>query len=105
MRYFGVGSVSKQIQYPNGTRVDMPSEDRSFSYEYMHKLIYFLLFFILFVLIYNYFLLLRLKENEIYAYGILDGFNGSWTVDFIEQCLLSNIYFDHLFSLQSKRIF
>ena len=42
----------------------------------------------------------RLKENEIFAYGIIDGFNGTWTVDFVEQCLMSNICFDHLYNLQ-----
>ncbi len=47
---------------------------------------------------------IRLKENQIYAYGILDGFNNTWIVDLIEQCLLTNMYFDHLPKLESNLI-
>jgi hypothetical protein len=29
-------------------------------------------------------------------------FKGSFTVDLVEQCLLTNVYFDHLQALQSN---
>jgi hypothetical protein len=41
-------------------------------------------------------LLLRLKENRVFAYGVLDGFNGCWSVDLLDQCFLTNIYFDNM---------
>ena len=43
---------------------------------------------------------IRLKENHVFAYGILDGYNGTWTVDLLEQSLLTNMYFDNLNQLQ-----
>ena len=30
-------------------------------------------------------------------------FIGNWTVDIVEQCLLTNVYFDHLQALQSRK--
>ena len=30
-----------------------------------------------------------------------DGYNGSWTVDLVDQYILTNMYFDHLETLQS----
>lgn len=45
----------------------------------------------------------RLKENEVYAYGVLDGFNGTWTVDLLEQLFISNIYFEHLGKLKDMQ--
>ena len=45
----------------------------------------------------------RLKEKQIFSYGILDGYNGTWSVDLMEQCLLSHLYFDHLQSLEIKK--
>lgn len=46
-----------------------------------------------------------MKDGEIYAYAVIDGFNGTWMVDFLEQFLLSNLYFDHLSDLSSKVLF
>lgn len=43
-----------------------------------------------------------MKENKIYAYGIVDGYNGTFAVDLIEQCLLSDLYFDHLNNMETK---
>ena len=35
-------------------------------------------------------------KNRIYAFGLLDGFDGKYAVDFVEQYLVVNIYLDHL---------
>jgi hypothetical protein len=43
----------------------------------------------------------RFLENKIYFYGILDGFNGTFAVDLIEQFLAAYIYLDHLIDLNS----
>lgn len=75
--YFGVGNVNNQIHLSNGTKLEAhPYEDRSFAYE--------------------------LIENQIFAYGILDGYNGTGAVDIVEQALLTNVCFDHLHTLQNK---
>ncbi len=55
----GTGTVTNQVHYPNGAKDERSNEDRSFSYEF--------------------------KENEIYAYALLDGYNGTWAVDIVEQ--------------------
>lgn len=78
-KFFGVGNVSNQIHLVNGTKLEAHSnEDRSFSYE--------------------------LIDNQIYAYGLLDGYNGISAVDLVEQVLLTNLCFDHLHTLQSKNL-
>ena len=33
---------------------------------------------------------------------MLDGYGGSWAVDFVEQCIMTSLYFDHLSTLESK---
>lgn len=75
-RFYGVGTVNNQIHYPNGAREEHKFEDRSFAYEF--------------------------KENVVFAYGLLDGYEGSWAVDFVEQCIMTSLYFDHLSTLESK---
>lgn len=74
--FYGVGTVNNQIHYPNGAKDEKPFEDRSFAYEF--------------------------KKDLIYAYGLLDGYNGIWAVDLVEQCILTNMYFDHLATLEKK---
>ena len=49
--------------------------------------------------------MVRFIENEIYAYGLLDGYNGIWAVDLVDQCILTNMYFDHLSTLKSLKYF
>jgi len=75
-KYYGVGTVNNMVHFPNGKKIEEPFEDRAFSYEFI--------------------------ENEIYAYGLLDGYNGIWAVDLVDQCILTNMYFDHLSTLKKK---
>lgn len=75
-KYYGVGTVQNQTQLINGATINRLNEDRSFSYEF--------------------------KENAIYAFGLLDGYNGTWAVDLVDQSILTNTYFDHLDTLQKK---
>lgn len=46
----------------------------------------------------------RFIENEVYAYGLLDGYNGTLSVDLAEQCILTDMYFDHLSTLKSIKV-
>ncbi|RNA37902.1 TGF-beta-activated kinase 1 and MAP3K7-binding 1-like isoform X1 [Brachionus plicatilis] len=75
-KYCGIGTVNNRVKIQHGQILEQPCEDRSFSFE--------------------------LKDGEIYAYAVIDGFNGTWVVDFLEQFLLSNLYFDHLSDLSIK---
>ncbi len=45
VKFVGVGSVNNQTHLANGAKMEKPSDDRSFSYEF--------------------------KENQIYAFGLL----------------------------------
>jgi hypothetical protein len=65
--FFGVGNVNNQIHLANGTKLEAhPYEDRSFAYE--------------------------LIENQIFAYGILDGYNGTFFL-FAKLGLLQRLIF------------
>lgn len=76
-KFCGIGTVNNQIHLQNGQKHEAPSEDRSFAYEFI--------------------------ENEIYAYGLLDGYSGSISVDLAEQCILTDMYFDQLTTLKTKK--
>lgn len=75
-KYCGVGTAPNQLIHMDIKKEAHPFEDRSFRY--------------------------ILKDNSIYAYGILDGFNGINTVDIVNSSILLSLYFDHLNNLAHK---
>jgi TAK1-binding protein 1 len=75
-KYCGLGTAVNQLIHKGVKTEAHPNEDRSFRYV--------------------------LKDNSIYAYGILDGFNGIYTVDIVNASILLNLYFDHLNTLVNK---
>lgn len=46
---------------------------------------------------------LSLKDNIIYAYGLLDGYNGTYAVDTVDRTILSDMYFEHLISDEQNK--
>ncbi len=43
--------------------------------------------------------------NYFVNYSDIDGYNGTWAVDLVDQSILTNTYFDHLDTLQSEYFF
>lgn len=75
----GIGTANNQLHRPNGTKVELhPNEDRSFAFAW---------------------------KDDVYVYGLLDGFNGPLAVDMFNEYLLVDLVFEDFENKNDFEIF